>query len=680
MTYVAPPSRFTTAYIDLQHIRAGISKYQENFFSSDPSVLGKQLEVTSRALQEVGEVLSPFNKPEINSQIKMAKNSCEVLRLSLSFIFHRAVVTPKKVVSTEDEAEIPTLPAAAPRSTPPTISTSTSSRTAPSHRPAATPIWKEEFRQKIEAALGSRPASLETVKYTLEKSDSLSSFERDITELYGIYLRAGNRDQLKKKKAIYLDEDAYSKTIEAINLIKSPAPVAPPAARPTRPVIPTLSSARPVPLHTAPLSNWRGDLRDKINTAFSKRPASGDTVLHKLEECDSLASFEAAIRELHGIFQSVNGDRNKLKQRPYLDVDAFNKALALIEQKKRPFDVTPVAASASSSSHVSPLPPAQLATALPGLSSSSSSISATPASADDISHDAAAWKRNYERYLSTWNRGGRESICVMNGPIFAQTLEAIKTGYGLNLIVAAEMRLGTKYYRDLPPQKLSSVHPSTKFDVLNMSTFEAIKFTTQAGLLPLVLDMANPDKVGGDPGHATTQEETLCRQSTLYSGLMRQAGSGNNYITPLGNGGIFVPHVQFFRSEPKDGYAFITPIVCDVFASAAYNCNPAHKAGIHGSGYNRPTTSEEYSKGTMEKMRVMCRAAVLNKNDCLILSAFGCGAYKNNPHTIAGLYKIVLSESEFQGAFKRVVFAIKDPLSSLPSTNCEIFQKIFSES
>ena len=40
----------------------------------------------------------------------------------------------------------------------------------------------------------------------------------------------------------------------------------------------------------------------------------------------------------------------------------------------------------------------------------------------------------------------------------------------------------------------------------------------------------------------------------------------------------------------------------------------------------------------------------------LVLGAFGCGAFKNNPTVVAQAYKEILPE--FEGYFKRVEFAV----------------------
>jgi uncharacterized protein (TIGR02452 family) len=140
-------------------------------------------------------------------------------------------------------------------------------------------------------------------------------------------------------------------------------------------------------------------------------------------------------------------------------------------------------------------------------------------------------------------------------------------------------------------------------------------------------------------------------------------------------GGILVPRVQFFRADPDadptESYAFLAkPFSVDVFASAAYNLPALNKRMTPGgwAGFEK-----HYELNTKGKIRTMFRAAILNGNDSLVLSAFGCGAFKNNPQTIAGFYRDILLEDEFRRRFRRIAFAILDNHNG---TNFEIFKDV----
>jgi uncharacterized protein (TIGR02452 family) len=65
----------------------------------------------------------------------------------------------------------------------------------------------------------------------------------------------------------------------------------------------------------------------------------------------------------------------------------------------------------------------------------------------------------------------------------------------------------------------------------------------------------------------------------------------------------------------------------------------------------------EYSRRTMEeKMRVLLYNAAKNGNDCIILSAWGCGAFHCPPKGVSRLFQKVLKE--FAGVFRETPFAI----------------------
>ena len=57
--------------------------------------------------------------------------------------------------------------------------------------------------------------------------------------------------------------------------------------------------------------------------------------------------------------------------------------------------------------------------------------------------------------------------------------------------------------------------------------------------------------------------------------------------------------------------------------------------------------------------------------DTLVLGAFGCGAFQNNPETVAKAYKTVLEI--FPNVFRRIEFAIYCPPQD--DTNYQIFKK-----
>jgi uncharacterized protein (TIGR02452 family) len=50
-----------------------------------------------------------------------------------------------------------------------------------------------------------------------------------------------------------------------------------------------------------------------------------------------------------------------------------------------------------------------------------------------------------------------------------------------------------------------------------------------------------------------------------------------------------------------------------------------------------------------------------NGHRSLLLGAWGCGVFRNNPSLVADAFKTWLSDRTFLGCFDRVVFAVYDP-------------------
>jgi len=206
----------------------------------------------------------------------------------------------------------------------------------------------------------------------------------------------------------------------------------------------------------------------------------------------------------------------------------------------------------------------------------------------------------------------------------------------------------------------------TKFLVVPLTSAQmAQKIVQEHYGNPAVLNMANDTIPGGDflAGGTSGQEEQLCLRSNLYEGL-EAAKKANPSFYPIHPFGVIVtPKVTFFNNDATNAKV-PEAFTADVISSAAYNCTP-------GPGFNKPLTQEEYLEGTRNKMKAMFRAAIMNNNDSLVLSAFG-----NEPAVISRLYKEVLEDTEFKGRFALVVFAIPE---SETGANLTAFRATFPQ-
>jgi uncharacterized protein (TIGR02452 family) len=62
-----------------------------------------------------------------------------------------------------------------------------------------------------------------------------------------------------------------------------------------------------------------------------------------------------------------------------------------------------------------------------------------------------------------------------------------------------------------------------------------------------------------------------------------------------------------------------------------------------------------------QRTRMVLAVAIAHGCEALVLGAWGCGVFKNDPVVIAGIFARVLAEEAFAGKFGLVEFAVYDP-------------------
>lgn len=170
---------------------------------------------------------------------------------------------------------------------------------------------------------------------------------------------------------------------------------------------------------------------------------------------------------------------------------------------------------------------------------------------------------------------------------------------------------------------------------------------------------------GGFIKGSLAQEESLCHASTLYNVLKGMDDMFyEEHKMNLNSGlyrddAIFSPYIKFFKQGFK-------PREVSVITCAAVNRGAAKKKGIPDS---------EVSRAMKARINFIMDIAVEREVDTLILGAFGCGVFGNDPHEVAGYFSRYIKEHPL--AFKKVVFAI--PVSEKdkgnPDSNYEAFKK-----
>lgn len=198
-----------------------------------------------------------------------------------------------------------------------------------------------------------------------------------------------------------------------------------------------------------------------------------------------------------------------------------------------------------------------------------------------------------------------------------------------------------------------------------------------------VLNMANRRNPGGGvKGGAGAQEEYLFRCSDYFRSLYRFAGyaeqygvarSPHQYPMDRDFGGIYSPKITVFRGNERKGYPLLRePFQVNMIAVAGMNRPELIRAD--GEFRIAPGPVE----GIRNKIRTILRIACQHGQRELVLGALGCGAFRNPPKHTAELFREVMSESEFKGAFRKICFAVKSDHNSHGDTNFTAFYSVLN--
>lgn len=198
------------------------------------------------------------------------------------------------------------------------------------------------------------------------------------------------------------------------------------------------------------------------------------------------------------------------------------------------------------------------------------------------------------------------------------------------------------------------VNFETRIEAWNCSSLKAIlrliEEENQEKLMCLNFASAkNPG--GGFMSGAEAQEESLARTSALYE---TQLMAEDFYKTHRNmkscfytDSMIYSPKVPVFRKDK--GELLKKPVVCNFITSAAVNAGVVKR--------QEPERVDDIMNAMEIRMGKMLSLAVHQKNEVLILGAWGCGVFRNDPKDIAGLFRKHL-QGKYKNKFKRVVFAV----------------------
>lgn len=199
----------------------------------------------------------------------------------------------------------------------------------------------------------------------------------------------------------------------------------------------------------------------------------------------------------------------------------------------------------------------------------------------------------------------------------------------------------------LPPSRGRNRFAETQVQVTNETTLGAALRLIGKGLRPLALNFANGTHPGGGfLNGAKAQEEVLCRSSALYRTLVNDPMYEAHRKRPRADStdwAIYSPDVPIFRRD--DGTALDRPWLLSFITCAA----------PYAPEIGQPESGDLLARRIH---RVLSIAEAFG-HSALVLGAWGCGAFANDPRRTAIDFRDAL-EKAFRGSFSDVVFAIVD--------------------
>lgn len=271
--------------------------------------------------------------------------------------------------------------------------------------------------------------------------------------------------------------------------------------------------------------------------------------------------------------------------------------------------------------------------------------------------------------------------------IAQQTVNIVKQGFyltptGIRRAIAAQVKRslqGTKLFR---PDDFNSLEikggqdQEPHFDVQNETSLAAatrlVVDRQRKGVLCLNFASAkNPG--GGYLGGSQAQEESLARSSALvktleskwdYYEVNRNCKSAF-YTDHM----ILSPDVPVFRDD--NGHLLEEPYLLSFLTAPAVNAGAVEK--------NEPSRVHEIDGVMLSRTDKVLSIAASQGYQHLVLGAWGCGVFRNDPRTVARLFaEALLGEGRFRGHFASITFAVLDHTEK--QKIIEPFQNQFKES
>lgn len=202
------------------------------------------------------------------------------------------------------------------------------------------------------------------------------------------------------------------------------------------------------------------------------------------------------------------------------------------------------------------------------------------------------------------------------------------------------------------------------------TTFSAARRLVEKGIESCCLNFASAKNPGGGfLGGAQAQEECLARASALYESLnskFEYYEINRNFKSCIYTDHmIYSPAVPVFRDDNDQ--------LLETIYKTSVVTSPAINMGVIRS--RESENIEKAFDAMTERMRKLLILCANEGEQNLVLGAWGCGVFQNDPEWIAKSFIKALKTTEFEGVFGTIVFAIPNT-GRAGKGNYEAFKKI----
>ena len=221
----------------------------------------------------------------------------------------------------------------------------------------------------------------------------------------------------------------------------------------------------------------------------------------------------------------------------------------------------------------------------------------------------------------------------------------------------AAAREGTRMYGpgliEAPRPGPADAPGDTLLEVTGESSLEAARRLTGPVAVLNFASARNPG--GGYLNGAQAQEEALCRASALYACVVEarefydhhRANRDPFYTDRV----IHSPAVPVFRDDR--GQLLDEPYTAGFLTAAAPNAGVVLRTA--------PERAPELPGVLASRAERVLETAAAHGYRRLVLGAWGCGVFQNDPSQVAGAFHALLTDGgRFSGSFEHVVFGVLD--------------------